>query len=136
MRTVMAFGSFDILHPGHLYYLEEAKKHGDRLIVVVARDESIKLLKGHEPRYNHHERLEHIRELPYVGKAILGHNITDPYEIVEEINPDVICFGYDQKTFSEDVRTELKRRGLKAEVVTIGPYREHVFKSSKIKKAL
>ena len=134
MKTVLAFGSFDILHPGHLYYLEEAKRHGDRLIVIVARDESIRKLKGHEPKYNQHERLEHVRALSYVDKAVLGQSIEDPYEIVEDINPDVICFGYDQKTFATDVKAELKKRGLKADVVTIGPFREHEFKSSKLKE--
>ena len=133
MKTVMASGSFDMIHPGHLFYLNEAKKHGDRLVVVVARDANILRFKGKKPEYSERERLEHVRSLPMVDKAILG-NEGNIFDIISEIKPDVICLGYDQKpTTMEELKEELKKRNIKAEVVRIGAYRPDVYKSSKMK---
>jgi FAD synthetase len=132
MKTVMCFGSFDVLHPGHLYYLKEAKKKGDKLVVVVARDSTIEKVKGNKPKYNEKERLEHIREIPVVDKALLGYE-ADPYEIIEEINPDVICLGYDQDSYSEGLKEKLAKRGMHPEIYRIDAFNEHVYKSSKLK---
>lgn len=134
MASVMCFGSFDVLHMGHVYYLKEAKKHGNKLIVVVARDSSYSKFKGKEPKYNERERLEHIRELPYVDKAILGNEKEGILKVVEEHKPDVICLGYDQETISmHELKEELSKRNIKAEVIRISAYREDVYKSSKLK---
>ena len=129
----MCAGTFDIIHPGHLYYLSEAKKYGDKLVVVVARDETSELFKGKKPMHNEKERLEDVRTLEIVDEAILGH-LGDIFSIIEEIKPDVICLGYDQKVQKQELEEELKKRGIKADVIRIGPYMSHVYKSSKIKK--
>ncbi len=134
MTTVMCFGSFDILHPGHLYYLREAKKYGDNLIVIIARDSNFRKFKDKEPKYNERQRLEHIRELHYVDKAVLGSE-KDILEMVEEFNPDIICLGYDQETISmQELKEQLSKRGVRADIIRIGAYREDVFKSSKLRK--
>jgi len=133
MKTVMCFGSFDVLHPGHLYYLKEAKKHGDQLIVVVALDSTIEKIKGKAPKYTEKERLEYLRELPYVDRAVRGYE-ADHYEIIEEINPDVICLGYDQDSFSEGLKEELAKRGMRPTIIRLGGYREDIYKSSKLKQ--
>jgi len=132
MVTVMAFGSFDILHPGHLFYLREAKRFGDKLVVVIARDETIKKIKGKEPKYNEKQRKEHVRDIPVVDKVVLGY-LEDPYEIIEEINPDIICLGYDQNSFSETLKEEMKLRKMDPKIYRMKPYKEHVYKSSKLK---
>lgn len=131
MTTVMCFGSFDVLHPGHLFYLKEAKKFGDSLVVVVAKDLTIKKIKNKQPKYNEKQRLEHIRDIPFVNKAVLGYE-EDPYEIIEEINPDVICLGYDQDSFSENLKEELNKRGMNPKIYRIRAYKEDVYKSSKL----
>ncbi len=77
MVTVMCFGSFDVLHPGHLFFLRESKKMGDKLFVVVAKDSIIKKIKGKDPKYPERERLEHVRDIPSVDKAVLGYE-ADP----------------------------------------------------------
>lgn len=134
MATAMCFGSFDVLHPGHLYYLREAKRYGGKLIVVVAKDSNFKKFKDKEPKYNERQRLEHIRDLPYVDKAVLGKD-DDVLEVVEEYNPDIICLGYDQETISiPELKEQLSKRGVKADIMRIGPYRENIYKSSKLKK--
>ena len=128
----MCAGTFDIIHPGHLFYLSEAKKYGDKLIVVIARDETSKEFKGKKPIHNEKERLEAVRMLRIVDKVILG-NKGNIFDIVEEIKPDIICLGYDQKVQKQEVEEELKKRGIQAEVIRISPYMPHVYKSSKIR---
>ncbi len=133
MKVVMAFGTFDLLHPGHLYYLKQAKRFGDKLIVVVARDSTVHKVKKRFPKYDELERLEYIRELPYVDKAVLGYE-EDKYEIIEEINPDIVVLGYDQDAFTKNLQEELKRRGCKAKVIRVGAYKADRYKSSKLKE--
>ncbi len=131
----MCAGTFDIIHPGHLYYLSEAKRYGYKLIVVVARDETSKSFKGKKPMHSEKERLKAIRKLKIVDKAILGKK-GSIFNITEEVKPDVICLGYDQKVKMLQLKYELKIRGIKAEVVRIGAYKPHIYKSSKIAKKI
>jgi len=72
MKKVMCAGTFDIIHPGHLYYLSEAKKHGDKLVVVVARDNTSEKFKGKKPVHSERERLEAVKMLNIVNEAVLG----------------------------------------------------------------
>ena len=132
MKKVMCAGTFDIIHPGHLYYLSEAKKYGDKLIVVVARDETSKTFKSKNPAHNEKKRLESTRMLKIVDEAVLG-NKGDIFNIIEEIKPDVICLGYDQKIQKQQLEDELKKRGIKAEIIRIGSYMPNIYKSSKLK---
>ena len=132
-KVVMCAGTFDIIHPGHLYYLSEAKKYGDRLVVVVARDSTSENFKGKKPVHNEKERLEGIRMLNIVNEAVLG-NENDIFKIVEDIKPDVICLGYDQKVQKQEVEDELRKRNIKADVIRIGPYMQNIYKSSKLRK--
>ena len=133
MKKVMCAGSFDIIHPGHLYYLSESKKYGDKLVAVVARDETSEAFKGKKPIHNEKERLEAVRMLKIVDKAILG-NKGNIFDIIEEIKPDVICLGYDQNVQKQELEDELKKRGIKSEVIRIGAYMPNIYKSSKIRK--
>lgn len=116
----MASGTFDLLHMGHIYYLKEAKKLGETLIVVVACDETVRKMK-HEPVTPEQMRVNIIRELKMVDDAVLGHK-EDMYKIVEEIKPDIIALGYDQIHDEKKIRTELKKRGIKAKVVRLQKY--------------
>ena len=133
MKKVMCAGTFDTIHPGHLYYFSEAKKYGDKLIVVVARDDTSESFKGKKPVNDERTRLEAVRTLEIVDQAMLGHH-GDIFKVVEEIKPDVICLGYDQKVQKQQLEDELKKRGLKAEVIRIGSYMPNVYKSSKMRK--
>ena len=133
MKLVMCAGTFDTIHPGHLYYLSEAKKYGNKLIVVVARDETSEKFKGKKPLHNEKERLERIRTLEIVDEAVLGKQ-GNIFNIIEEIKPDVICLGYDHKVQKQELEDELKKRGLKAEVIRIGSYMPYLYKSSKMGK--
>lgn len=133
MKKVMCAGTFDIIHPGHLYYLSEAKKYGDKLVVVVARDKTSQTFKGKKPIHNERERLEAVRTLKIVDEAVVG-NQGNIFNIIDEIKPEVICLGYDQKVQKHELEEELKKRGIKAEVIRIGDYMPNIYKTSKIKK--
>ena len=120
MVKVMATGTFDLLHMGHIYYLREAKKLGDELFVVVARDSTVRKLK-HEPVTPEEMRVGLIRELKMVDEAVLGHE-DDMYAVLKEIKPDIIALGYDQIHDEEKIRKELKKRKLDAKVVRLPKY--------------
>ncbi len=128
---VMCTGTFDIIHKGHLYYLTQAKKYGKELIVVVARDKTSEAFKGRMPINNERKRLKAVKKLKIVNKAVLGHH-GNIFDIIEEIKPDVICLGYDQKIAVQDLRKELKKRGIRAKVVRLEAYKPYIYKSSKI----
>ena len=70
--------------------------------------------------------------MPFVDAAILG-NKEDPYKVLEKIKPDIICLGYDQISYTENLKKELEKRNIKAEIKRIGPYKQHRYKSSKFK---
>jgi FAD synthetase len=113
---VVATGTFDILHPGHLYYLEESKKLGDELWVIVARDSNVK----HKPRpiISEEHRLRMVAALKPVDHAILGDK-TDIFRPIQEIRPEVITLGFNQMFREEDLKKQLAERNLPSEVVRI-----------------
>jgi len=116
-RRVVATGTFDILHPGHLYYLEESGKLGDELYVIVARDSNVK----HKPRpiVPEEQRLRMVAALKPVDHALLGDR-ADMFRPIEEIRPAVITVGFNQMFREEQLRAELALRGLSPEIVRIG----------------
>lgn len=123
MVRVMATGVFDIIHLGHLHYLEESKKLGDELVVVVATDKTVRKRK-HEPVTPEKMRLELVASLKPVDLAVLGKQEGDIYEIVKELKPDVITIGYDQPFSEHDLEQELAKRGMKVKVVRM-PHLDH-----------
>ncbi len=117
MVRVMATGVFDLLHPGHIYFLDEARKLGDELWVVVARDSTARKFK-HEPITSEASRLQLVAALKSVDRALLGHE-GNIYDILDEIRPDVIALGYDQIHNEEKILEECRRRKLPTKVVRL-----------------
>ena len=122
MVTVMASGTFDLLHMGHIYYLNESKKLGDKLIVVVGCDETVKKLK-HEPVTSEQLRLGLIKELKVVDDAYLGRK-DDMFAIVEKLKPDIIALGFDQIHDMTQIEKELKKRKLLAKIVRLPKFED------------
>jgi len=129
MKRVVATGVFNILHPGHILYLEEAKKLGDELYVIVARDKTVKNKKRNR-LIPEEQRLQVIKALRMVDYATLGDE-KDMFKPILEIKPDVIALGRDQEFDEDKLRGELKRRGLETEVVRIQKYLNSDFCSSR-----
>lgn len=132
MKKVMCFGTFDILHEGHRFYLSEARKLGDFLVVVVARDETVKAVKGKQPLHGENERVHDLQQLGIADKVILG-NPGDKLKVVESETPQIICLGYDQTFFTDNIKEKLRLRGLDVEVVRLPSYKPEVYKSSLLK---
>jgi FAD synthetase len=120
---VLATGVFDIIHLGHLHYLEESKKLGDELVVIVATDNTVRKRK-HEPITPEAMRLELVQGLKPVDRAVLGMDDADIYEIVTEIVPDIITIGFDQPFEPEKMEADLKSRGIEARVIRM-PHLDH-----------
>lgn len=117
MTIVMAQGTFDILHPGHLQYLEKSAELGDELVVVLSRDSRVK--KQKETYFSEDERREMVGALEVVDQAVLGSE-GDIYSTVKQVNPDVITLGYDQDFSVEEVREMAeKATGHEVEVTRI-----------------
>jgi len=123
MVRVMATGVFDIIHLGHLHYLEESKRLGDELVVVVATDTTVRKRK-HEPITPQKMRCELVASLKPVDRAVLGKEGGDIFEIVKEVKPDIITLGYDQPFDQLNLEKELAKRGLRVKVVRM-PHLDH-----------
>jgi FAD synthetase len=116
MTRVVATGTFDLLHPGHILYLERSKALGTELVVIVARDLNVK----HKPKpiVPEEQRLKVIAALKSVDRAILG-NEKDIFLPIEQLRPDIITLGFDQHFDSQLLQAELFRRGLSTKIVRI-----------------
>jgi FAD synthetase len=123
----MVFGVFDLLHPGHVSFLRQAKRLGDFLIVSVARDLNVEKVKGRKPAQNEKQRLNKVSRLPFVNKAVLG-GVKNAIPHIKKEKPDVIALGYDQKSY-----VDLKQLKKVAKVVRLKPFKPRIFKSSRLR---
>ena len=126
---MVATGTFDIIHPGHIRFLEEARKLGDELVVIVARERNVR----HKPKpvIPEEQRRRVVEAIKYVDKAILGDE-EDIFKPIEELKPDVIVLGYDQHFDERWLEKELKKRKLNCKVVRITVKEECGFCSSHV----
>ena len=131
MRLVMAFGTFDFFHPGHLYFLKKAKALGDELVVVVARDKNVVKIKGRKPLNNEKDRLDLVKSFEFIDKAILGDYELRTWNVIKKIHPTTIALGYDQWASIVSLRKELDEIGLKPRIVRIKSFKPGKNKSSK-----
>ncbi len=111
MKRVMAVGVFDLLHAGHLHYLEQAKSLGEHLTVVIAHDDTVRIRK-HEPVTNHELRRRMVEGLKPVNEAIIGNPPEVPiFDILPKVEPDIIALGYDQEHAEDSIRNKLIQLG-------------------------
>jgi len=116
-ERVLVAGTFDLLHPGHIYILRKAWELGD-VYVVVARDKNVTRFKGRPPIIPEAQRLEMVRNIKWVHDAILGDE-EDIIKSVERIRPTVILLGPDQPIRKEELKRELKKRGLNPKIIKL-----------------
>lgn len=139
-KKVCAFGTFDVLHLGHLRYLEEAKRLGgsnSELIVIVARDSSVKAIKGRAPVFPERHRVALVAGLKPVDRVMLGHEDPDKFKIIDDLQPQILAIGYDQWVDLDYLRKELNRRGLQTiQIVQLGQYEDELGSSTLIKKRI
>ena len=135
MKKVLVFGTFDVLHPGHLNFFKQAKVLGDQLCVAIARDKTVKDVKQHHPTQKEQQRLQQIQNCEDVDQAVLGY-YDDKYRIIQEIKPAIIALGYDQTHFVDNLELELKKRKLNCDIVRLKPFHPEIYKSSIIKNQI
>lgn len=133
MSTAMAFGTFDLLHPGHKYFLRQAKKHGGRLIVIIARDRTVKKVKGKLPQHSEKQRQKAVSNLNLADKTVFGDRGLNKYQVIKKYRPDVICLGYDQTYFVDGLKKKIKEYELKTKIIRLKPFRPRKYKTSIIK---
>ncbi|HWQ68152.1 MAG TPA: adenylyltransferase/cytidyltransferase family protein [Methanospirillum sp.] len=128
-RRIVATGTFDLLHPGHLWYLEESARLGDELWVIVARDGNVR----HKPKplIPEEQRVRMVAALKPVTRAVLG-DLDDMFRPIEEIQPAVITLGFNQHFNEDTLREGLKARGLTAQVVRVSEYAGSPYTSSRM----
>jgi FAD synthetase len=118
LKVVMVGGAFEIIHPGHIHTIREAKALGNTLIVVVATDESVKRSKGRDPVTGQELRVELVSSLRPVDLALPG-NKGSIYDILQRIRPDVVAVGYDQRHDTDEISREAARRGVNVTAVRL-----------------
>jgi FAD synthetase len=134
---VMAFGTFDVLHPGHVSYLQQAKELGDELVVVIARDITVEKIKGRKSVFSEEGRKYLVDALSCVDRTVMGHDyIVDKTAIVKEVNPDIIALGYDQRPSEEALQKELSAVGWNGKIIRLQSKNPEQFKTSKLREAL
>ena len=140
MKTVLAAGVFDLLHYGHIRYLEEAKNaggEGAQLIVIVARDETVRRLKGQIPIIPEDQRRAVIEALKVDDEALLGHEEMDLIQVIQQIKPDIVVMGHDQQGIKSQVEKVNQVLNANIEIVQLKQFGEaDLNSSSKIKRRI
>jgi len=139
-KIVLASGVFDLLHWGHVKFLEEAKKAGGEnaeLVVVVARDATVEKTKGRAPTMGEYHRAALVDSLKVVDRAVMGYLNFNISDIIDDIKPDVIALGYDQDDVMDEVQNYIRMKNLNIKVVRIAKFGEIArLSSSKIKQKI
>ncbi len=130
---MLATGVFDLLHLGHLRFLEESKGKGgprSRLVVIVAADKTVFRRKGRDPVIPGGQRRELVAALRVVDRAILGKEEIDLLADLKEVKPDIVCVGYDQDEIKAAVTRLIRKQGLPIRVIRIRRFGPIGFNSS------
>ena len=130
--TVMVFGTFDYLHAGHENLFVQAREHGDHIVAIVARDKTVKTIKGEYPDHQEKERLENLESTRWADQVVLG-NAKDKMKVIRQNKPNIIALGYDQFAFTYNLEKMLIDEKMDTKIVRLKPYRPDVYKSSIIK---
>ena len=121
--VVLASGVFDLLHLGHVRFLEEAKRAGGenaKLAVIVARDSTVEKTKGRKPIMSEDQRCALVESLKVVDRTVLGYESLDIGEVIENVKPDVIALGYDQEDMEMQVQNYIDSHKMNVKIVRIG----------------
>jgi len=109
--VVFTNGVFDLLHPGHLRYLQASRRHGDLLVVAVNSDRSVRAIKGESrPVTPEDERAEMLAALSCVDAVVVFDEDT-PAALIERLEPDVLVKGEDWKHRENPGRAFVESRG-------------------------
>ena len=142
MTRIMVFGTFDMVHEGHVDFFKQARAlahstssgqaSDPHLIVSLARDGTVKRIKGERPRRSEAERRSLLERNTLVDEVVLGQE--DGYiEHIIEAKPDIIALGYDQHgEYVDRLEKDLRGAGFLPKVVRLKAHEPHIYKTSKL----
>jgi len=132
IKVVLAGGVYDVLHLGHLAALTEARSLGDVLVVVVATDTTVEMLKGRKPIFPERDRRALVEGIKPVDRAILGYeDVGMGYEqVLVDVQPDIVAFGYDQENLEKSVREIIQRHKMKIQTIRLSKFDHEKYLSS------
>jgi D-glycero-beta-D-manno-heptose 1-phosphate adenylyltransferase len=123
LTIAFANGAFDLLHVGHIRYLEGAKREGDRLIVAINSDESVRALKGpSRPILKQSDRAELVAALRAVDYVVIFDEPTVA-PLLELLKPDVHCKGTDYTIETVPERETVRAYG--GRIAIVGDPKDH-----------
>lgn len=130
---VIVFGTFDTLHPGHRSFLKQAKKLGEYLLVVIARDIHVERAKSKSALKDERQRVAQIRSLRLADRVILGSKTHNFFQTIRTYEIDMIALGYDQKPRIAELKKDLRRHRLhQIKIVRLRSLKPEIYKSSKL----
>jgi FAD synthetase len=139
-NIVLAEGTFDLLHYGHVYYLVNAKKAGGenaKLIVIVARDKTVEIMKGNKPVIPENQRRAIVESLKVVDEAILGYEDMNMLKVIKKIKPGMIALGYDKKELEQKLKRFCIDNCIETRVLRMDKFEEkEIDSSTKIRKKI
>ena len=131
-KTAILFGTFDIVHQGHLNLFKQARKKCNYLITVIARDKTVKTVKKKSPVNLEKSRLNKLKKYKVADKVVLG-SLDNKFAVIKKYKPDVVLLGYDQTAFTENLKTKLQELNLKnTKIIRLRPCKPEIYKTSKI----
>lgn len=130
-KKIVVFGVFDGLHPGHRNFLEQASAFGDEINAIVARDSVVGRLKSRKTKHSETKRVSFLDQHELIAKVFLGDETEGEYLVLKNINPDLICLGYDQQALYQDLKTRINQKELPAmELSILDPHEPEKYHSS------
>lgn len=134
-KKVAIFGVFDGVHDGHLSFISDAKKEGNHLVAIVARDNVVLELKGKLPKNNEVERVNELLKNTDIDLVLLGDPKIGTYNILKEVKPNIVFLGYDQQALHKDISQAIKGGNLpELEIIKGNPHKPEIFHSSILNK--
>jgi cytidyltransferase-like protein len=131
MKTVVIFGVFDGIHDGHRAFIAQAREQGERLVAIVARDESVLQFKGKAPTATEVERINTLLGVPEIDLVLLGDAEPGTYKALQEVAPDIVFLGYDQQALFANIKKAIENKILpNIELVFGTPYKPETMHSS------
>ena len=137
--VVLAKGTFDLLHYGHIYYLTKAKETGGvsaELKVVVARDKTVERLKGVKPIIHENQRMAIVSSLRVVDDVFLGYESIDMKRVIDTIKPSIIAVGYDQEDLEMKLLKYVEESKYAIKIIRVGKFQAEKLSSSEIKRRI
>jgi FAD synthetase len=130
MKTILVFGTFDGVHEGHLAFLNEAKRLGDKLVVCLALDDTVDVLKEKGTLNSYKTRVWDLREIEIIDEIVPGDDEIGSYGVIHQVHPDIIALGYDQIALHDDLKRWFKEQGSSTPVKVMKSYKPETYKSS------